>query len=74
MSTTRVRIDLGDPATFPAGRIDGAKVDSTTEAEIGSQERDDDAEAVQDAARYERRVRRRPGAAVRPAGSQKQDP
>lgn len=74
MSTTRVRIDLGDPATFPAGRIDGAKVDSTTEAEIGSQERDDDAEAVQDAARYARRVRRRLDAPTRPAGRQEEEP
>ena len=74
MSTTRVRIDPADPATLPAGRIDGAKVDRTTEVEIALHQRDDDAEAVQDAARYERRVRRRPGAAVRPAGSQKQDP
>lgn len=35
MSTTRIRIEPGDPATFPEGRIDIAKVDSTTEAEIG---------------------------------------
>ena len=38
-----------------------AKVDSTTEAEIGLQQREDDAEAVQDVARYARRVRRRLG-------------
>ncbi len=52
MNTTRIRIDPGDPATLPAGRIDGAKVDSTTETEIGLQQREDDAEAMQDAARY----------------------
>ena len=51
MSTTRVRIDPGDPATFPEGGIDAAKVDSTTEAEIGLQQREDDAEAMQDVAR-----------------------
>ncbi len=61
MSTTRVRIDPDNPATFPEGRIDTAKVDSTTEAEIGLQQREDDAEAMQDVARYARRVRRRLG-------------
>ena len=59
MSTTRIRIDPDEPATFPEGRIDAAKVDSTTEAEIGLQQREDDAEAMQDVARYARRVRRR---------------
>jgi len=54
MSTTRVRIQPDDPATFPEGRIDAAKVDGTTEAEIGLQQREDDADAMQDAARYGR--------------------
>ena len=61
MSTTRIRIDPDKSATFPEGRIDTAKVDSTTEAEIGLQQREDDAEAMQDVARYARRVRRRLG-------------
>ncbi|MXZ37408.1 MAG: hypothetical protein F4Z19_03965 [Holophagales bacterium] len=54
MGTTRIRIQPGDPATYPEGRIDAAKVDGTTEAEIGLQQREDDAEAMQDAARYGR--------------------
>ena len=61
MSTTRIRIDPDDPATFPKGRIDPARVDATTEAEIALQEREDEAEALQDMARYTRRVRRRMG-------------
>ena len=61
MSTTRVRIDPGDPATLPEGRIDATKVDRTTEAEIGLQQREDDAEAMEVAARCARRVRRRTG-------------
>ena len=61
MSTTRVRIDPDDPSTFPEGRIDPAVVDSTTEAEIALQERKDEAEALQDMARYTRRIRRRMG-------------
>ena len=61
MSTTRVRIDPDDPATLPEGRIDPAVVDATTEAEIAAQQKEDDAEAMQDMARYARRIRRRLG-------------
>ena len=61
MSTTRVRIDPDDPATFPEGRIDPAVVDGTTETEIALQEQEDEAQAMQDMARYARRVRRRLG-------------
>jgi len=64
MSTTRVRIDPDDPSTLPEGRIDPARVDATTEAEIAAQQREDEAEAMQDMAdmaRYARRVRRRLG-------------
>ncbi len=61
MSTTRVRVDPDDPSTFPGGRIDAGRVEATTEAEIVAQEREDEAEALQDMARYARRVRRRLG-------------
>ena len=61
MSTTRVRIDPEDFATLPKGRIDLAVVDGTTETEIALQQREDDAEAMQDMARYARRIRRRLG-------------
>ncbi|MDE0623682.1 MAG: helix-turn-helix domain-containing protein [Bryobacterales bacterium] len=61
MSTTRIRIDPDDPATFPEGRIDPVVVDATTEAEIAVQQKEDDAEAMQDMARYARRIRRRLG-------------
>ncbi len=61
MSTTRIRIDPDDPSTFPEGRLDPARVDATTEAEIALQEREDEAAALQDMARYTRRVRRRLG-------------
>ncbi len=57
MGTTRIRIEPDDPATLPEGRIDVAKVDSTTEAETALPEREDDAEAMQDAARYARRAK-----------------
>ena len=61
MGTTRIRIDPDDPSTFPRGRIDPAKVDATTEADIARQAREDDADAMQDMARYTRRIRRRLG-------------
>ena len=61
MSTTRIRIDPDDPATVPEERIDPAVVDATTEAEIAVQQKEDDAEAMQDMARYARRIRRRLG-------------
>ena len=61
MSTTRVRIDPDDPATFPRGRIDPAVVDATTDADIAVQQQQDDAESMQDMARYARRIRRRLG-------------
>jgi len=38
MGTTRIRIQPSDPATLPEGRIDAAKVNGTTEAEIRLQQ------------------------------------
>ena len=61
MSTTRVRIDPDDPASFPTGRVDPAVVDGTTEAEIAMHQRQDETAALQDMARYARRVRRKLG-------------
>ena len=61
MNTTRIRIDPDDPSTLPEGRIDAARVNATTEAEITAQERQDEDEALLDMARYARRVRRRMG-------------
>lgn len=61
MSTTRIKIDSADPSTLPEGRIDPAVVDGTTEAEITLQQQEDEAQAMQDMARYARRVRRRLG-------------
>ncbi|MXX74375.1 MAG: hypothetical protein F4210_05240 [Holophagales bacterium] len=58
MGTTRIRIEPGDPATFPEGRIDAAKVDGTTEAEIRLQQREDDVDAMRGVARHGRQYRR----------------
>jgi putative transcriptional regulator len=61
MGTTRIRIDPSDPRTLPVGRVDYAVLDATTEQDIARQRREDDAEAMQDMARFARRVRRRLG-------------
>lgn len=61
MNTTRIRIDPDDPSTFPKGQINTAMVDATTEAEIALQEQEDEATAMQDMARYTRRIRHRMG-------------
>ncbi|WP_419166642.1 helix-turn-helix domain-containing protein [Candidatus Palauibacter sp.] len=61
MSTTRVRIDPDDPGSLPEGRVDYPVLDSTAEADLISQQREDDAEAMRDMARFARRVRRRMG-------------
>ncbi|HSN79648.1 MAG TPA: helix-turn-helix domain-containing protein [Rhodoferax sp.] len=61
MKIVRVRIDPADPASMALGRIDTAFVDATTEEDIARHIAEDEAEAMQDAARYARRVRKRLG-------------
>lgn len=61
MKTVRMTIDVLASDAQPVGRIDIAKVDETTEADIAKQKSVDDAEAKLDAAKFTRRVRRRLG-------------
>ena len=61
MSRTRVRIDRDNPRSLPTGRVDHAVLNATTEEDIARQTREDDADAMQDMARFARRVRRRLG-------------
>ena len=61
MKTVRVTIDPTIPATLALGRIDTARVDATTEEDIARHEAADEADAMQDAAKFARRVRRRLG-------------
>jgi len=56
-----MKIDPADPALQTGGRISARKVDATTEADIARQKADDDAEAMRDAAKFARRVRKRLG-------------
>ena len=48
MKTVRMTIDPAVPATLASGRIDPARVDATTEADIAKQAAADEAEAMQD--------------------------
>ena len=61
MKTVRVKVDLAEPSTFPKGRVNRRRLDETTEQDIARQQLADDAESMQDAARFARRVRKRLG-------------
>jgi Predicted transcriptional regulator len=61
MKTVRVTIDPAVPASLEKGRIDPARVDATSEKDIASQQAADEATAMQDAAKFARRVRKRLG-------------
>ncbi len=54
MKTVRVKIDPQNPATLPVGRIDLQILDSTTESQLAAQQKIDDAEAMQDSAKFAR--------------------
>jgi putative transcriptional regulator len=61
MKTVRLKIDPTTIARQSLGHIDPAKVDSTSDADIALQVAQDDALALQDVAKFARRVRRRLG-------------
>jgi putative transcriptional regulator len=61
MKTVRVKIDPANPASMTLGRVDEARVDATTEADIARHIAEDEAHAMQDAAPYARRIRSRLG-------------
>ncbi|WP_244857007.1 helix-turn-helix domain-containing protein [Aromatoleum bremense] len=54
-----MRIDPTKPESLAQGRIDAARVDATSEAALARQRAADDAEAMQEAAKFARRVRKR---------------
>ena len=61
MTRTRVKIDPGHRRGLPAGRVNYELLDATTERDIAAQQRQDEAEAMQDMAKFARRVRKRLG-------------
>jgi putative transcriptional regulator len=61
MKTARMKINPAVPTSLAVGRIDSARVDATTEQDIAAHQAADEAEALQDAAKFARRVRKRLG-------------
>lgn len=61
MKTVRVKINPAVPVSLALGRIDPARIDATTEKDIAMQQAADESEAMQDAAKFARRVRKRLG-------------
>jgi putative transcriptional regulator len=61
MKTVRMKIDVQNLSAKPIGKIDVRRVDATTEADITEHQAEDDANAMLDAAKFARRVRRRLG-------------
>lgn len=61
MKTTRVKVDLNDPKSWPKARGHQALLNATTERDIARHKKEDDANAMQDAAKFAKRVRERLG-------------
>lgn len=61
MKTIRVKLDPARIGKSAKGRVNLQILDATTDADILIQQKTDDAEAMQDAAKFARRVRKRLG-------------
>ena len=61
MKTVRMTIDVHRSDSQTVGRIDPQRVDATKQADISMQKSADEADAMIDAAKFARRVRRRLG-------------
>jgi putative transcriptional regulator len=57
----KITLDPAYPQTWPKGRVDTARLDATTESELGAQQAVDDANALQDAAKHAGVIRQSPG-------------
>ena len=61
MKTIRVKLDPARIGKSAKGRVNLRMLDATTDADILMQQKTDDAEVLQDAAKFARRVRKRLG-------------
>jgi putative transcriptional regulator len=61
MKTVRAKIDPNRSSSLPKGRVDKRRLNATTERDIALQKKADDADALLDAAKFARRVRKRLG-------------
>ncbi len=56
MKTVQIKVDVQGPNAKPMGRVDVKCVDATTEAEIAKHRAEDNAKAMLDSAKFERRL------------------
>lgn len=61
MKPVRVRIDPAKKTSLPKGRVNRRRLNATTEQDILRQQSADEIDAMRDAAKFARRVRRRLG-------------
>lgn len=61
MKTVHISIDPAKRDSLPEGRLNLERLNATTERDIAKQQQLDDAEAMLDAAKFARRVRKRLG-------------
>ena len=61
MKTVRIKINPNRASSLPKGRADKRRLNATTEQDIALQKKADDADALLDAAKFARRVRKRLG-------------
>lgn len=61
MKTIKITIDPDILSSLPEGRVDFKRLDATTEDNIAAHKRQDETDALFDAAKFARRVRKRPG-------------
>ena len=61
MKTVRIKIDLAKANTLPKGRVSRSRLDATTEEDINRHQKKDERDAMLDAAKFTRRVRKRLG-------------
>ncbi len=61
MTKTRVTLDPSHRRDLPGGRVNDEVLATTTERDIAAQQRQDEAEAMRDMAKFARRVRKRLG-------------
>jgi putative transcriptional regulator len=61
MKQVHLKVSHINPTSFPKGRINIKQVDGTTERDISRHSAEDDAEAMLEAAKYTRRIRKRLG-------------
>ena len=61
MKTVRVKVDLAKLGNLPKGRVSRTRLEATSEQDIARHQKKDERDAMQDAAKFTRRVRKRLG-------------